>query len=88
MDERSPWVLQRAEFACHCLLVETRDTFVLVDTGLGSRATWPIRAAGCRPSSSRCSRPSRRPDALVAEVGGRGVRAAPGARGRSAGIRA
>jgi glyoxylase-like metal-dependent hydrolase (beta-lactamase superfamily II) len=37
MDGRSPSVLRRGELACHCLLVETRDALVLVDTGLGLR---------------------------------------------------
>ena len=37
MDGRSPFVLGRGELACHCLLVETRNGLVLVDTGLGLR---------------------------------------------------
>ncbi|GAA5036220.1 hypothetical protein [Actinopolymorpha pittospori] len=28
--------LHRAELVCHCLLVETGDELVLVDTGMGS----------------------------------------------------
>jgi glyoxylase-like metal-dependent hydrolase (beta-lactamase superfamily II) len=36
MDGRSFDAL-RARLACHCLLVETRETLVLVDTGLGLR---------------------------------------------------
>jgi glyoxylase-like metal-dependent hydrolase (beta-lactamase superfamily II) len=36
MDGRSGAAL-RARLACHCLLVETRDALVLVDTGFGTR---------------------------------------------------
>ena len=32
----SPGVLRRAEMVCHCLLVETSQGLVLVDTGLGT----------------------------------------------------
>lgn len=35
MDERLPTVIARAELSCHCLLVETNDGLVLVDTGFG-----------------------------------------------------
>jgi glyoxylase-like metal-dependent hydrolase (beta-lactamase superfamily II) len=37
MDGRTPSILTRGELACHCLLVETRSSLVLVDTGLGLR---------------------------------------------------
>ncbi len=37
MDGRSPGVFQRGELCCHCLLVESRDGLVLVDTGYGLR---------------------------------------------------
>lgn len=37
MDGRTPGVLTRAELCCHCLLVETADSLVLVDTGYGLR---------------------------------------------------
>ncbi|HST44777.1 MAG TPA: MBL fold metallo-hydrolase [Luteimonas sp.] len=37
MDGRTAGVLQRGHLACHCLLVETPDSLVLVDTGLGLR---------------------------------------------------
>src|SRR3954466_4163679 len=37
MDGRTPSVLTRGELACHCLLVETASSLVLVDTGLGLR---------------------------------------------------
>jgi len=35
MDGRTPSFVRRGELACHCLLVETADSLVLVDTGLG-----------------------------------------------------
>lgn len=35
MDGRSNGILQRAELTCHCLLVETGGTLILVDTGFG-----------------------------------------------------
>ncbi|WP_243733012.1 MBL fold metallo-hydrolase [Luteimonas yindakuii] len=35
MDGRSRTVLERGHLACHCLLVETPECLVLVDTGLG-----------------------------------------------------
>ena len=37
MDGRSRSLLERGHLACHCLLVETPDCLVLVDTGLGLR---------------------------------------------------
>ncbi|HYC53950.1 MAG TPA: MBL fold metallo-hydrolase [Candidatus Binatia bacterium] len=37
MDGRTGSVLQRGHLTCHCLLVETDETLVLVDTGLGLR---------------------------------------------------
>lgn len=37
MDDQAPSVVQRGRLVCHCLLVETGDTLVLVDTGLGLR---------------------------------------------------
>ena len=37
MDGCSPGILERGQLACHCLLVETDDALVLVDTGLGLR---------------------------------------------------
>jgi len=37
MDGRTPGVLQRGELCCHCLLVESSDGLVLVDTGYGLR---------------------------------------------------
>lgn len=37
MDGRTRGVLTRAELSCHCLLVETGNRLVLVDTGLGLR---------------------------------------------------
>jgi glyoxylase-like metal-dependent hydrolase (beta-lactamase superfamily II) len=35
MDGRTPGVLTRGQLACHCLLLETDQGLVLVDTGLG-----------------------------------------------------
>ena len=35
MDGRTRGILERGHLCCHCLLVETRDGLVLVDTGLG-----------------------------------------------------
>ena len=35
MDGRTPGLLTRAHLCCHCLLLETHDGLVLVDTGLG-----------------------------------------------------
>lgn len=35
MDGRSPSALQRGRLCCHCLLVETVNRLVLVDTGFG-----------------------------------------------------
>jgi glyoxylase-like metal-dependent hydrolase (beta-lactamase superfamily II) len=37
MDGRTRSIVRRGELACHCLLVETDDSLVLVDTGLGMR---------------------------------------------------
>lgn len=37
MDGRSRSVLQRGQLCCHCLLVESNDGLVLVDTGFGLR---------------------------------------------------
>lgn len=37
MDGRSAHVLERGHLCCHCLLVETNQGLVLVDTGLGLR---------------------------------------------------
>lgn len=37
MDGCSPSVLERGHLTCHCLLVETGDGLVLVDTGFGLR---------------------------------------------------
>ncbi len=37
MDGRSRSLLERGHLACHCLLIETPDSLVLVDTGLGLR---------------------------------------------------
>jgi glyoxylase-like metal-dependent hydrolase (beta-lactamase superfamily II) len=37
MDGRSRSLLERGHLTCHCLLVETADCLVLVDTGLGLR---------------------------------------------------
>lgn len=37
MDGRSPSIFQRGQLCCHCLLAETRDGLVLVDTGFGLR---------------------------------------------------
>lgn len=37
MDGRSPSILQRGSLCCHCLLLETDNGLVLVDTGLGLR---------------------------------------------------
>lgn len=35
MDGRTPSVISRGELCCHCLLIETEDTLVLIDTGFG-----------------------------------------------------
>lgn len=35
MDGRTPTILQRGELCCHCLLIETEQGLVLVDTGFG-----------------------------------------------------
>ncbi|RYZ61601.1 MAG: MBL fold metallo-hydrolase, partial [Proteobacteria bacterium] len=37
MDGVSPSALQRGHLTCHCLLVETADSLVLIDTGFGLR---------------------------------------------------
>lgn len=37
MDGRTPSVLKRGELCCHCLLIETNNELVLVDTGFGLR---------------------------------------------------
>jgi glyoxylase-like metal-dependent hydrolase (beta-lactamase superfamily II) len=37
MDGRTPGVLTRGKLCCHCLLLETADSLVLVDTGFGLR---------------------------------------------------
>src|SRR3954470_24803836 len=37
MDGRTDSIVRRGELACHCLLVETASSLVLVDTGLGLR---------------------------------------------------
>lgn len=37
MDGRSRGILERGHLSCHCLLIETDDQLVLVDTGLGLR---------------------------------------------------
>src|SRR4051812_5453686 len=37
MDARTPGVLTRGSLCCHCLLVETPQGLVLVDTGFGTR---------------------------------------------------
>jgi hypothetical protein len=37
MDGRTDSFVRRGELACHCLLVETADSLVLIDTGLGLR---------------------------------------------------
>jgi glyoxylase-like metal-dependent hydrolase (beta-lactamase superfamily II) len=37
MDGRTPGVATRGKLCCHCLLFETRDCLVLVDTGFGLR---------------------------------------------------
>ncbi|AEG93160.1 conserved hypothetical protein [Ramlibacter tataouinensis TTB310] len=37
MDGRTPGVLTRGHLCCHCLLLETEQGLVLVDTGLGLR---------------------------------------------------
>ena len=40
-----------AKLACHCLLIETGQGLVLVDTGFGIK-TFAIRMRGSAPSSS------------------------------------
>lgn len=35
MDGRTPSILRRGELCCHCLLVETEQGLVLIDTGFG-----------------------------------------------------
>jgi glyoxylase-like metal-dependent hydrolase (beta-lactamase superfamily II) len=37
MDGRTPTALERGELCCHCLLIETGNELVLVDTGFGLR---------------------------------------------------
>ena len=37
MDGRTPGILKRGELCCHCLLIETEQGLVLVDTGFGLR---------------------------------------------------
>jgi hypothetical protein len=57
MDGRTPGVLTRGQLACHCLLLETDQGLVLVDTGLGlGDVAHPRRA--CRSSSWPCSIPT------------------------------
>lgn len=36
-DGRTPSLLRRGELTCHCLLVESDDGLVLIDTGFGLR---------------------------------------------------
>lgn len=40
MDGRSPSVFQRGCLCCHCILAETNDGLVLVDTGYGLQDVW------------------------------------------------
>src|SRR5690606_27719860 len=44
MEGRTRSLLQRGELACHCLLLETGQGLVLVDTGLGLRDVADPRA--------------------------------------------
>ncbi|RYZ85400.1 MAG: MBL fold metallo-hydrolase [Proteobacteria bacterium] len=37
MDGISPSILQRGHLTCHCLLIETAESLVLIDTGYGLR---------------------------------------------------
>lgn len=37
MDGRTPGVLRRGQLSCHCLLLESRDGLILIDTGFGLR---------------------------------------------------
>lgn len=37
MDGRTRGILERGHLSCHCLLIETGDQLVLIDTGLGLR---------------------------------------------------
>jgi glyoxylase-like metal-dependent hydrolase (beta-lactamase superfamily II) len=48
MDGRSPSVLQRGQLCCHCLLLETAQGLVLVDTGFGLQ---DVRAPRARLSA-------------------------------------
>lgn len=51
-------LFKAAELVCHCLLIETPDTLVLVDTGIGTRdVTDP---SGLSPSFKRNTRPRLR----------------------------
>jgi glyoxylase-like metal-dependent hydrolase (beta-lactamase superfamily II) len=44
MDSRTPGVLERGALCCHCLLVESGNELVLVDTGFGLRDVQNPRA--------------------------------------------
>src|SRR5688572_13694688 len=37
MDGRSSSIMQRGKLCCHCLLIETASSLVLIDTGFGLR---------------------------------------------------
>ena len=37
MDGHTESIVRRGELACHCLLVETGNSLVLIDTGMGLR---------------------------------------------------
>ena len=53
-------IFERARFVCHCLLLETSDGLVLVDTGLGSRDLADPESLG--RGFLRRSRPRLSPD--------------------------
>lgn len=44
MDGRTPGVLTRGKLCCHCMLIESNDGLVLVDTGFGLRDVAQPRA--------------------------------------------
>ena len=44
MDGRTPGVLTRGKLCCHCMLIESNNGLVLVDTGFGLRDVAQPRA--------------------------------------------
>lgn len=70
IDGRGGGVLRAAHLVCHCLLIETGDGLVLVDTGLGRK---DVEHAEER--LSRAVRAMLRPSLRIAETAGDQIRA-------------